>query len=240
MNLYVYSADEYVIKHFKALFAENQNRVFYFSHLSDLQDALEKAEPLLLLFHLDSLEQDATLDAADELEQNLEAELAALQHRYKDILNTLVLTNHPYPEQGVRLLALNVRGYANTYLDSHKLETALNVIQQGEMWLGSALVSYMLGLNRQAQSRDSVQGDTDNLDAVVFKTLSEREQQIAQKILAGMQNKLIAAELGITERTVKAHLTAIYKKLNVRNRLELTLTLQQADRRERRERRKIS
>ncbi len=235
MNLYVYSADEYVIKHFKALFAENQNRIFYFSRLSDLQDALVSTEPLLLLFHLDSQEQDA-----DKFEENLEAELAALQHRYKDILNTLVLTNNPYPEQGVRLLALNVRGYANTYLDSHKLETAVNVIQQGEMWLGSSLVSYMLGLNQQARSRDTAQGETVNFDAIVFKTLSEREQQIAQKILAGMQNKLIAAELGITERTVKAHLTAIYKKLNVRNRLELTLKLQQADRRERRERRKTS
>ena len=239
MNVYVYSADEYVIKHFKALFAENQNRIFYFSCLSDLQNALENAEPLLLLFHLNSLEQDATQNI-DELEENLEAELAALQHRYKDILNTLVLTNNPYPEQGVRLLALNVRGYANTYLDSHKLEMAINVIQQGEMWLGSSLVNYMLGLNQQAHSRDPVQDETVNPNAVVFKTLSEREQQIAQKILAGMQNKLIAAELGITERTVKAHLTAIYKKLNVRNRLELTLKLQQADRRERRERRKIS
>ncbi len=238
MNLFVYSADEYVIKHFKALLAENQNRIFYFSRLSNLQDALEKAEPLLLLFHLDSLEHDKIQDA-DVLEENLEAELAGLQHRYKDIINTLVLTNNPYPDQGVRLLALNVRGYANTYMDSHKLEIALKVIQQGEMWLGSSLVNHMLDLNQPFRS-DSAQDDTVNFDAVVFKTLSEREQQIAQKILAGMQNKLIAAELGITERTVKAHLTAIYKKLNVRNRLELTLKLQQADRRERRERRKIS
>ena len=68
-------------------------------------------------------------------------------------------------------------------------------------------------------------------DQAIFKLLTSREQQIAQKILSGLQNKLIADELSITERTVKAHLGTIFKKLDVRNRLELTLKLQKADRR---------
>jgi DNA-binding NarL/FixJ family response regulator len=65
----------------------------------------------------------------------------------------------------------------------------------------------------------------------VFSQLTKREQQIAQKVLLGQQNKMIADLLYITERTVKAHLSTIFKKLGVRNRLELTLKLQQANRR---------
>jgi DNA-binding NarL/FixJ family response regulator len=48
--------------------------------------------------------------------------------------------------------------------------------------------------------------------------LSNREQQIAQKILEGLPNKLIASELFISERTVKFHCHNIYKKLSIRNR----------------------
>ena len=50
------------------------------------------------------------------------------------------------------------------------------------------------------------------------EVLSNREQQIAQKILEGLPNKLIASELFISERTVKFHCHNIYKKLRIRNR----------------------
>ena len=238
MDLLIYSVNEPVIKHFKTLLSENKDRIFYFQQLTDLEQsletALEKAQPLVLIFHLAS-------QVSGEDDYDLEAELAALQNRFKSIVNTVVVTNTPDPQQGVRLLSLNVRAYANTYLDSYKLETAINVVQQGEIWMGTSLVEYMLGLNKLAKNtRAEDSGQSGNINASVFKRLSEREQQIAQKILSGLQNKLIAAELNITERTVKAHLTAIFKKLDVRNRLELTLKLQQADRRERRERRKTS
>ncbi len=227
MNLIVYSADENVLNHFKFLFSENQDRVIYLTDLSELALTLETSEPVMLIFHL----------AAGK---NAEAGFIALQQRLKGILNTLVLTNTPDQKQGVRLLSLNVRGYANTYIDSHKLETALTVIQQGEVWIGSSMIEYLLGLNQPIQRRSDDLEDFRPAEPPVFTLLSEREQQIAQKVLTGLQNKLIADELNITERTVKAHLTTIFKKLGVKNRLELMLKLQQADRRERVERRKTS
>jgi len=53
--------------------------------------------------------------------------------------------------------------------------------------------------------------------------LSEREVQVARLIANGASNKEIADRLVITERTVKAHLTAIFEKLGVRDRLQLSL-----------------
>ena len=51
-----------------------------------------------------------------------------------------------------------------------------------------------------------------------IKILSNREKQIAMKIMDGLPNKLIACDLFISERTVKFHCANIYRKLDIRNR----------------------
>ena len=214
-KLFIYSANENVITRLKSDLENSHYDVAYFSLLSELKAALRAQELVSLIFHLDN-------------HTDAEGELEIIQREYRQQINTLVLNNTPDPEQGVRLLNLNVRGYSNTFIEPDKLIVALNVIEQGEIWAGAALIQYMLNkstLNEQNSNKDSEQ------DQAIFKLLTSREQQIAQKILTGLQNKLIADELSITERTVKAHLSTIFKKLGVRNRLELTLKLQKADRR---------
>lgn len=57
------------------------------------------------------------------------------------------------------------------------------------------------------------------------QTLTPREQQIALAIADGRTNRDIAARLGITEQTVKNHLTSIFGKIGVDNRLQLGLAL---------------
>jgi DNA-binding NarL/FixJ family response regulator len=54
-----------------------------------------------------------------------------------------------------------------------------------------------------------------------IQTLSRREKQIAMKIMEGLPNKIIAADLFISERTVKFHCANIYRKLNINNRTTL-------------------
>jgi DNA-binding NarL/FixJ family response regulator len=55
--------------------------------------------------------------------------------------------------------------------------------------------------------------------------LTPRELQVARMVHLGGNNKTIARELDISERTVKAHLSAIFRKLNIQNRLHLALFL---------------
>ena len=55
--------------------------------------------------------------------------------------------------------------------------------------------------------------------------LTPRERDIAYRIVQGKSNKVIASELGVTERTVKAHLGSIYKKTDTRDRLQLAMLL---------------
>ena len=216
MNIFVFSAIKKITEHFVNELSEINTQVHYFSSIEDLTSAIENETIVHLIYHLG-------------LRQNDEIEFKTIQSSFKHKLNTLVLTNTPNPEQGVRLLNLNIRGYANTYLEHDKLIMAISVIQQGEIWAGASLIEYMLSKTTIASAAD-LQVPAENTSSV-FHLLTTREQQIAQKILLGLQNKIIADELSITERTVKAHLSMIFKKLKVRNRLELTLKLQQADRR---------
>lgn len=58
--------------------------------------------------------------------------------------------------------------------------------------------------------------------------LSKREQDVVDRLLRGMSNKLIASSLGITERTVEFHLKNIYAKFDVSSRVELILRLRDA------------
>lgn len=54
-------------------------------------------------------------------------------------------------------------------------------------------------------------------------TLTRREQEVASAVANGSSNKEIARQLGITERTVKAHTGSVFQKLNARDRLHLAL-----------------
>jgi len=55
--------------------------------------------------------------------------------------------------------------------------------------------------------------------------LTERQQEVAALACQGLSNRIIADKLGLTEGTVKIHLVAIYKKLDVSSRTELMIAL---------------
>jgi DNA-binding NarL/FixJ family response regulator len=58
-----------------------------------------------------------------------------------------------------------------------------------------------------------------------FFELSDREQQVITLVCDGLSNKDIAAKLGVTEGTVKAHLHSIFEQLDVQSRIELMIAL---------------
>jgi DNA-binding NarL/FixJ family response regulator len=58
-----------------------------------------------------------------------------------------------------------------------------------------------------------------------YLELTPRERQIAQAIADGRKNRDIASRLGITEQTVKNHLTSIFEKVGVENRLQLGIAI---------------
>ncbi len=58
-------------------------------------------------------------------------------------------------------------------------------------------------------------------DVLTQKGLSNREAEVAELVVKGLSNKEVANQLFVTEKTVKFHLTNIYKKMNVKSRAQL-------------------
>ncbi|MFZ5766901.1 MAG: response regulator transcription factor [Thermodesulfobacteriota bacterium] len=127
-----------------------------------------------------------------------------------------VLSDLPQPVEGVAMLKLGVNGYANAYMSGPKLLAALQSIESGGVWIGRQLLQYLITGSAQT-------GDNQGANEEIFATLTAREKEITEKVAQGLSNSDIAKLLAISERTVKAHLTAIYEKTGTTSRLQLAL-----------------
>jgi two-component system, NarL family, nitrate/nitrite response regulator NarL len=134
-----------------------------------------------------------------------------------------ILADRPDDQEGAGCLHLGCVGYANTYIAKPRLRAAVDAVDSGLAWVGSSLMKYLIqGLD---VSISISVGDKNGKTRSVFDTLSKREYQIACLVTDGLQNNEIAAELGITERTVKAHLSSVYSKTQTKGRLNLALLM---------------
>lgn len=125
----------------------------------------------------------------------------------------VVLSNVPEDEQGMAALGAGASGYCNALALPAVLRQVANVVEHGGLWVGPSLMARLM---RGLATRKA--GHLATLEA-----LSQREQQVAQAVARGSSNKEIARALNITERTVKAHLSAAFEKLGVRDRMQLSL-----------------
>lgn len=123
------------------------------------------------------------------------------------------------PDQAVAVAALEAgaRGYCHALATPPMLAQVAIVVSHGGLWVGPELMSRMVA----ASHRLPVVASGPRLDC-----LTARELAVAEEVTRGASNKEVARNLGITERTVKAHLAAAFAKLGVRDRLQLALRLQ--------------
>jgi len=129
-------------------------------------------------------------------------------------MHLVVASPSPNDEQGTQALGAGAHGYCHSYAPAAALSQALEVVSSGGIWMGRSLVARLLKLVTE-RAQDSHSWD----DGV----LTERETTVARYAASGQANAQIAEALGITERTVKAHLSAVFEKLKVSDRLQLAL-----------------
>ena len=131
----------------------------------------------------------------------------------------VVLADDPDERVVLEALAAGAAGCCNSRAAPEVLRQVALVVANGGLWVGQSLLTQLVGATTRRLGVLGQKAPDDDWPAL----LSEREAQVARLVAEGAANKEIAARLAITERTVKAHLTAIFEKLGVRDRLQLSL-----------------
>jgi DNA-binding NarL/FixJ family response regulator len=145
--------------------------------------------------------------------------LAALRGQFPGVA-VLVVSAHDEPTVVRRVLAHGAAGFIPKSADPATIADAVrNVLEHGH-WLPPDLARAVAALPADT-------GDT--ALAARLSRLTEQQFRVLSMLAEGLLNKQIADRLSVQERTVKAHVTAIFEKLEVRNRTQAGVLLRSLD-----------
>jgi two-component system, NarL family, nitrate/nitrite response regulator NarL len=174
----------------------------------DLVHCMTKSKPAVLLLDLD-------------LPQMGEVWGVPAIQRLCPTSRIIVFAGAHNERQAISALKAGAKGYCKKKIEPTELEKAVTVVQKGEVWVGRKIICHLLAeLTPLCESQSN---EDPPLAEVYLRHLTPREREIALLVGAGASNKEISSRLNISERTVKAHLTAIFYKLQISDRLRLGL-----------------
>ncbi len=127
----------------------------------------------------------------------------------KSKVNVIVLTIHNEVEYLLKAVDIGVKGYILKDSDSDLLISAIKSVHSGDSFIQPNMASALLKRMQNA-----------NANSKIFNKLTRRELEVLQLITNGLLNREIADSLGISEKTVKNHVSNIFKKLEVNDRTQ--------------------
>lgn len=141
--------------------------------------------------------------------------LAAVRGEFPNVA-VVMISAHDDPATIRRALAYGAAGFIPKRAGLDELQTALHAVLDCEQWLPSALRADIAALPGTHE---------DKVLSARLATLTPQQFKVLTRVAEGRLNKQIADDLGIQERTVKAHVSAIFEKLGVRNRTQAGVLL---------------
>ncbi len=159
-------------------------------------EKLEKVKPDILLLDINMPDMNG-IEVLEKLKEN------------NNPVKILILTVHSEVEYLIKAVDIGADGYILKDSGSYELKQAINVIMNNESYIQPSLLPV---LNSRLINRD--------IDKEKLETLTKREIEILIQVASGMFNKEIANNLDISERTVKNHISNIFKKIDVSDRTQ--------------------
>lgn len=139
--------------------------------------------------------------------------------RANEAVPIVCMVPFPKDEDAFALLARGARGYCHVAAAPAQLRLVANTVKNGGFWLPASL------MRRVMTSAGSLVAQISTRKSVSMDELTKRERQVAKAVADGLSNREIAERLSISERTVKARLTSVFQKMDVRDRVQLALLL---------------
>jgi DNA-binding NarL/FixJ family response regulator len=143
------------------------------------------------------------------------ANIGAVRETFPDIL-TAVVSASRRREDILTTLAAGAHGYVTKGIGVEDLTHALRTILSGAIYVPPMLAK--LSANDSADPTGQFWGPEKRAAADVLSRLTPRQRDVLELLVKGKSNKEIARDLDLGEGTVKIHLAALFRNLNVRNR----------------------
>ena len=129
-------------------------------------------------------------------------------------VNIIAITNQPKVTQGAYFLKLGFKSYLNCYASQSVYTQMFDTVKAGNIWSYPELTGYLIS-KIEIESHDEHDAKID--------TLSSKELEVAYLLIDGLTNKEIAHAMELQEVTVKKHISSIFHKLDVKDRISVVL-----------------
>jgi DNA-binding NarL/FixJ family response regulator len=134
--------------------------------------------------------------------------------RTRPDIRLIVIGPEGNDELVLRAIGAGARAYLDHYASPEMVRKAIEVVTEGSIWAPRRLLSKLIDRLLEAADTGSV---------AAIPQLTARESQVLELILKALSNREIAFQLGIEERTVRAHLARLMRKAGVDNRVKLSM-----------------
>jgi DNA-binding NarL/FixJ family response regulator len=196
--------DEALVRTGLQMICDSSPELMVIGEAVDGADAVEKAEQL----RPDVVLMDIRMPVMDGVEATRRIMAASSSAR------VIVLTTYDLDEYAYSALKAGASGFLLKDLHGHELIEAIKVVGKGDALLAPSLTRRLL--DRYA----STFSDALHTNPDLLCNLTHRELEVLKLVARGLTNHEIAMELVVTEATVKTHISAILRKLNLRDRVQ--------------------
>jgi RNA polymerase sigma factor (sigma-70 family) len=169
-------------------------------------------------------EPTAVLLDSDLLDKPLERQVGEIVAQAGQA-RVIVLTPVFIEDEEIALLKAGAKGCCRRGVDPDSLQQVLNVTANGGVWVTRSLLPRLVSELRKYV--DAHRKPAEKLENDALAELTQREREIVRLIVEGASNKEVASSLNISERTVKGHLSNVFQKLGVADRLKLVLLVRE-------------
>jgi two-component system, NarL family, nitrate/nitrite response regulator NarL len=185
----------------------NQDDIRILAEYTDrrrMLEAMQSQSPQVLLVSTDLLEEE--LDVLPELTGDGET------------TRVILLTGRKDADFMQEALRCGARGVFQREKPAHHVPIAIRTVIRGQLWFERALTERMLiNVLRNGNGKDH------DPDDEKLATITAREREVIELICQGLRNKEVSSRLNISEATVSHHLTSIFHKLDVEDRVSLVI-----------------
>jgi DNA-binding NarL/FixJ family response regulator len=199
MSIIFFSSDMDIIAEWKKRYPLDALKVCFDSE--SLKEELEVSPEVLIVADYDSVANDINAYITSNTVPK----------------SLIVLERAPEIVTGKLLISRGVKAYANSRMHLNHFSQMIETVKKGKIWTYPKLTSALANTKENTLSETSMQ--------LLNNRLTQKEIEVVELILKGMTNDAIAASLDVTPRTIKAHVSSIFSKLHVSDRVSLILLL---------------